>query len=154
LTFDLSSPILYPLGFDGAVGEWLADEIRKRHGFETEFCDDGRPKPLDDDIEVLLFRNVRELLISTVKHAHKVKVGVRRTGADIYVSVEADGVGFDPASVRAMAAKSDKFGLFSIRERLERLGGLIAIDSAPGRGSRILVKAPLKCETLTDGMEL
>ena len=155
LTFDLSSPILYELGFEAAVAEWLADEIRGKHGIETEFDDDERQKPLDDDIRALLFRNVRELLINIVKHAqaHKVKVCVRRADKDVCVSVEDDGVGFDPAEVKAVAAKSNKFGLFSIRERLEQLGGRIEIDSVPGRGSRILMMAPLKCETLTDGME-
>lgn len=153
LTFDLSSPILYELGFEAAVAEWLADEIGKKRGIETEFDDDGREKPLDDDIRALLFRNVRELLINVVKHARarKVKVGVRRSGRDICVTVEDDGIGFDPAEVRAMSAKGGKFGLFSIRERLEQLGGLIQIDSEPGRGSRILMMAPLKCETITDG---
>ena len=156
LTFDLSSPILYELGFEAAVAEWLADEIEGKHGIETEFCDDGQEKPLDDDIRALLFRNVRELLINVVKHAQapQVKVEVRRIGADVCVSVEDDGIGFDPAEVKAVAAKSDKFGLFSIRERLEQLGGLIEIYSGPDQGSRILMKARLKCETLTDGMEL
>jgi len=155
LTFDLSSPILYELGFEVAVAEWLADEIKGKHGIETEFCDDGREKPLDDDIRALLFRNVRELLVNVVKHAqaHKVKVDIRRAGADICISVEDDGIGFDPAEVKAMAVNSNKFGLFSIRERLEQLGGLIEIDSEHGRGSRVSMKAPLKCETLTDGIE-
>lgn len=138
------------------MAEWLADEIEGKHGIGTEFCDDGQEKPLDDDIRALLFRNVRELLINVVKHAHahKVKVEVRRTGMDVCVSVDDDGIGFDPAEVKAMAVKSNKFGLFSIRERLEQLGGLIEIESGPDQGSRILMKAPLKCETLTDGMKL
>ncbi len=156
LTFDLCSPILYELGLEAAVAEWLNDEIRDKHGIETEFDDDGRPKPLDDDIRAILFRNVRELLINVVKHAraNKVKVSICGIDEDICVSVEDDGVGFDPAEVKSTAAKSDKFGLFSIRERLEQLGGLIEIDSKPGGGSRILMKAPLKCEKLTDGKEL
>jgi len=155
LTFDLSSPILYEVGFEAAVAEWLADEIRGKCGIETEFYDDVRQKPLDDDIRALLFRNVRELLINVVKHAQasKVKVCVQRADEDVCVSVEDDGVGFNPAEVKAVAAKSNKFGLFSIRERLEQLGGRIEIDSVPGRGSKILMMAPLKCETLTDGME-
>ena len=156
LTFDLSSPILYELGFEAAVAEWLTDEIREKHGIETEFDDDGRQKPLSDDIRAILFRNVRELLINVVKHAQarKVKVCIRGTDEDICVIIEDDGVGFDPAETRARTAKSDKFGLFSIRERLEQLGGLIEIDSEPGRGSRISMKAPLKCEELTDGKKL
>jgi PAS domain S-box-containing protein len=155
LTFDLSSPILYEVGFEAAVAEWLADEVKGKHGIEAEFCDDGQEKPLDDDIRALLFRNVRELLANVVKHAraHKVKVEIRRDAAHICVSIEDDGIGFDFAEVTAMAARGDKFGLFSIRERLEQLGGLIDIDSEPGRGSRVSMKAPLKSETLTDGIE-
>jgi len=150
LTFDLSSPILYELGFEAAVAEWLADEIKVKHGIETEFCDDGQEKPLDDDISALLFRNVRELLVNVVKHAQakKVKVDVRREGMDIRVCVEDDGMGFDPFEIQSTAARSNKFGLFSIHERLEQLGGLIEIDSGPGRGARILMKAPLKREKL------
>ncbi|MBN1805384.1 MAG: PAS domain S-box protein [Sedimentisphaerales bacterium] len=142
LTFDLSSPILYELGFEAAVAEWLEEQIEKKHGIKTEFKDDGRPKPLDDDIRVLLFRNVRELLINVVKHANaqKVKVSIRRDNEQINVSVEDDGVGFNPAETTSSAG----FGIFSIRERLEQLAGHIHIESEPGRGSKITMTAPVK----------
>jgi len=154
LTFDLSYPILYELGFEAAVAEWLTDQIQEKHGIRTEFVNDGHQKPLDDDIRVLLFRNVRELLINIVKHAqaNKVKVSIRKFKDNIRVSVEDDGVGFDPVEVTSMAAKRAEFGLFSIRERLEQLGGLIEIDSKRGRGSKITMTAPLKNETQADGV--
>jgi len=146
LTFDLSYPILYELGFEAAVAEWLTDQIQEKHGISTEFVDDEHQKPLNDDIRVLLFRNVRELLINVVKHAqaNKVKVSIRKVRDNIHVSVEDDGVGFDPVEVTSIATKKAEFGLFSIRERLEQLGGLIEIDSEPGRGSKITMTAPLK----------
>ena len=146
LTFDLSPPILYELGFEAAVAEWLTGQIRDKHGIKTEFEDDGQPKPLDDDIRVLLFRNVRELLINVVKHANaqNVKVSIRKVGKQIRVSVEDDGVGFDPAKVASMAAKRAEFGLFSIRERLEESGGHLEIESELSHGSRITMFAPLK----------
>ena len=152
LTFDLSSPILYELGFEAAVAEWLVDEIQKKHGIEVEFDDDGEPKPLEDDIRVTLFRNVQELLVNIVKHAQaqKVKVCVRRVDEDVQVSVEDDGIGFDSVEIKSTATRSGKFGLFSIRERLEYLGGLVEIESEPGRGSKISMTAPLKCELATD----
>jgi PAS domain S-box-containing protein len=151
LTFDLSSPVLYELGFETAVSEWLADQIQKKHGIAVEFEDDGEPKPLDDDVRVLLFRDVRELLINIVKHAHahKVKVSVRKLDSHICVTVEDDGVGFDPADVISMAAKRGEFGFFSIRERLENLGGHLQIDSAPGRGCKVTMTAPLKQKEMT-----
>lgn len=155
LTFDLSSPVLYELGLEAAVAEWLNDEICEKHGIETEFDDDGQQKPLSDDIQGILFRNVRELLINVVKHAkaRKVKVSIHRIDENIRVSVEDDGVGFDAVEVKAKAAKSNQFGLFSIRERLEQLGGLFEIDSTPGDGSKVVMTAPLKCEHVTDGTE-
>jgi PAS domain S-box-containing protein len=152
LTFDLSYPILYELGFEAAVAEWLTDQIQEKHRIKTEFEDDGQQKPLDDDIRVLLFRNVRELLINVIKHAeaNKVKVTIRRDNEYINVVVEDDGVGFDPVEVTSMASKRAEFGLFSIRERLEQLGGMIEIDSKPGFGSKITMRAPLKYNKSTD----
>jgi PAS domain S-box-containing protein len=152
LTFDLSYPILYELGFEAAVAEWLTDQIQVKHGIKTEFTNDGHQKPLDDDIRVLLFRNVRELLINVVKHAQpkKVKVSIRRIKDNIRIGVEDDGIGFDPNEVMSMSAKRAEFGLFSVRERLEQLGGLIEIDSRVGHGTKIMMTAPLKKKEAID----
>jgi len=146
LTFDLSSPILYELGFEAAVAEWLEEQIREKHGIKTNFEDDGQPKPLDDNIRVLLFRNVRELLVNVVKHANakNVKVSIRKVDDRICVSVEDDGVGFDVTEVESMVTKKAKFGLFSIQERLESVGGHFEIKSKVSQGSKITMVAPLK----------
>ncbi|MBW7990653.1 MAG: hypothetical protein FVQ84_11650 [Planctomycetes bacterium] len=152
LTFDLSSPILYELGFETAVAEWLDEQIREKHGIQTEFRDDGQPKPLDNDIGALLFRNVRELLINIVKHAkaRKVKVSVSKVDERICVIIEDDGVGFEPAKI----GSNTGFGIFSIRERLEQLDGHLEIESEPGRGSRFTMTAPLKVEKSTEGVDV
>ena len=149
LTFDLSYPILYELGFETAVSEWLNEEVRDKHGIAAEFSDDGQPKPLGDDVRVLLFRNVRELLINCIKHANadRVRVGIRRIDDSIEVTVEDNGVGFDPAEARMTAAKKAGFGLFSIRESLEELGGRFEIESKPGAGCKVVMTAPLKDRT-------
>jgi len=148
LVFDLSSPVLYELGFETAVADWLDEQIRQKHRIKTKFEDDGQPKPIDNNIRVLLFRDVRELLINVVKHAHatKVKVSISKSGSRIEVSVEDDGWGFDPKKVTATGTKKGGFGLFSIRERLEQLGGRIEIKSAPGCGCKVTMIAPLKEE--------
>jgi PAS domain S-box-containing protein len=152
LTFDLSSPVLYELGFETAVSQWLTEQIQKKHGIKSEFEDDGRPKPLDDDIRVLLFRDVRELLINVVKHARagKVKVSVRRVDDRISVRVEDNGVGFDPKDAASVSTKTGGFGLFSIRHRLEELGGHLEIESEPGCGCRVTMVAPLKQEKISE----
>jgi len=152
LTFDLSSPILYELGFETAVTEWLDEQIREKHGIQAEFRDDGQLKPLDNDIRALLFRNVRELLINIVKHAkaRKVKVSVSKTDEQICVIIEDDGVGFEPANI----GSNTGFGIFSIRERLEQLDGHLEIESEPGCGSRFTMTAPLKVEKSTEGVDV
>ena len=146
LTFDLSSPILRELGFEAAVAAWLVDRIERKHGIATEFEDDGQAKPLDDDISAILFRDVRELLMNVVKHsrAAKVKVSIRRVGKQIRVDVEDDGVGFELSKTSSIPNGKGGFGLFSIRERLEQLGGHLDIESEPGRGCKVTMTAPLK----------
>ncbi len=146
LTFDLSYPILYELGFEAAVSEWLDDQIGSNYGIKTKFEDDGQPKLLDEDICALLFRNVRELLVNVVKHANaqNVKVSIFKVDKQICVIVEDDGIGLKPAEVTSLATGNSGFGIFSIRERLEQLGGRLEIDSEEGRGSKITMTAPLK----------
>ncbi len=154
LIYDLSSPILYELGFERATADWLEEEIRKKHGIKTEFEDDGQPKPLDDDTRTFLYRDVRELLLNVAKHSHakKAKVFIQRIGNQIHVGVEDDGVGFNPGTVMSPQAERTEFGLFGIQERLEHLGGRLQIESAPGRGSKITMVAPLKLqENTTNG---
>jgi PAS domain S-box-containing protein len=153
LTFDLSSPILYEFGFEEAVAEWLNEQVEKKYGIETDLEDDGLPKQMDDDIRVILFRNVRELLINVVKHARakKVKVSIQKDSNRIRISVEDDGVGFDSSRAESMITKKEAFGLFSIRERLEHLGGKLEIESSSGCGCRITITSPLKREDIREG---
>ena len=96
---------------------------------------------------------MRELLVNVVKHAQarKVKVSIRRVDSEINIGVEDNGVGFDLTEVASIATKTGGFGLFSIRERLEQLGGRLEIKSGPGRGCKVTVKAPLKREKNIDG---
>jgi PAS domain S-box-containing protein len=146
LTFDLGNPILYELGLETAVSHWLTEQIQNKYKIETEFEDDGHPKPLDDDVRTLLFRDVRELLINVVKHAKasKVKVSVAKIDDRICISVEDNGKGFDAGKIASISAKANGYGLFSIRHRLEQLGGHLEIESTPGCGCKVTMTAPLK----------
>ena len=144
LTFDLSSPVLYDLGLEAAVRQWLTTQLQEKHGLECIFEDDKQPIPLQEDIRVLLFQAVKELLINVVKHsrASHVKVSIKKKGNKIQISVKDDGVGF--AYTESNVAKSQGFGLFNICQRLDYIGGSVKIESQPGHGSRITLEAPLK----------
>jgi signal transduction histidine kinase len=144
LTFELSPPVLYELGFEPAL-EWLTKQVRQQHGLLTEFTDDGQAKPLDDDISVLLFQAVRELLVNVVKHskAKNVAVSARMLDREVQVSVEDDGVGFDTSLASSVDHSTNGFGLFSIHQRLGHIGGHLDIESEPGKGTRISLVAPI-----------
>lgn len=144
LTFELSPPILYELGFEAAV-EWLVDRAETRHDLEVTFLDDGAPKPLSQDVSVLLFRAIRELVFNVAKHAEatRLQVTVSRAGDDLVVEVIDDGVGFEPARLEMRSEGDRTFGLFSIRERMRQIGGRFRIDSAARFGTVATLVAPV-----------
>ena len=144
LTFELSPPILYDLGLEPAV-EWLVEQVQEEHGLQVSFADDGQSKMLDNDIRVTLFKAVRELLFNVVKHARarKAEVALSRSGDAIEVRIWDDGIGFDPSDGPA-GRPGEGFGLFNIRERLRHLGGRLEIDSRPGHGTCVTLRAPLQ----------
>jgi PAS domain S-box-containing protein len=148
LTFDLSSPTLYKFGLAAALEELIEDKLGAEQNMQYEFWDDGEPKPLSEDAQVLLFQSVREVLINIRKHAraHKVALDIRRREGSIRISVTDDGIGFDTDEVSSLPARHHGFGLFSIRERLDCIGGALEIDSRRGEGSRFILVAPLKVE--------
>jgi PAS domain S-box-containing protein len=145
MAIDLCSPILYEIGFEKAVAVWLEEEIERKHNITTEFSDDGQPKPLSEDFSMLLFRDVRELLYNVVKHsqADKVTVAISRQDSMIKVIVKDNGVGFDVTEVTASSPIAS-LGLFSIKERLEYIGGSFKLDSSVGNGCTVTLLAPLK----------
>jgi PAS domain S-box-containing protein len=145
LTFELSLPVLYELGFEAAV-EWYAKHIRSQHGIKVHVQKDLLPIPMDDEIKVLLFRSVRELMINIVKHAqaHNARVTIRREGEDVNIAVEDDGVGIQDILQDSRLRSNGGFGLFSIRERLHYLGGQVEVESENGQGTRITLMVPLQ----------
>ena len=144
LTFQISPPILHDLGFIPAL-QWLIDDLRERYRLEVGFEHDGQTPPLDERTRVILFRAVRELLINAAKHARvgEARLAIRCDTQGLRILVEDHGAGFDVASVTGPDG-GNGFGLFSIRERLDfQLGGSMEIDSVPGRGTRIVLQAPV-----------
>ena len=145
LVFNLSPPVLYDLGFEAAAA-WLVEQHDRRAGISMTFEDDEQSKPLEQAVSVLLFRAIRELLTNVVKHsrAGKARVWLRRCEGELRTGVEDDGRGFDASTIGSAADKTGGFGLFSIREQLDRLGGRFEIDSSSGGGCRIILTVPLK----------
>lgn len=144
LTFELSLPVLYELGFEAAV-EWFAKHIRAQHGIQIEVQKDMKPIPMTDEIKVLLFRSVRELMMNIVKHAQARhgRVSILRYGEKVDITVEDDGVGIGDTKGYTQS-NNGGFGLFSIRERLNYLGGRVEVSSKEGKGTRVTLMVPLR----------
>jgi PAS domain S-box-containing protein len=145
LSYELSPVILHELGLEAALG-WLAEQIQKQYNLAVAFTTDNKAEPLDNDLKIILYRAVSELLNNVVKHAwaQRVAVSIKLRNGQVQITVEDDGVGFDPALLEGIAATERGFGLFSIKERLHYLGGTIQIKSAPYKGTRITLLAPFK----------
>ena len=139
LSFQLSPPILHDVGLVAAA-QWLAEDLERSYGLEVrvEAQDDGLA-PLDEALRITLFRALRELLINVARHAGIAKASVRIRCQDDRAAIEVEdhGIGFDPA------AASRGFGLRSVCDRVEHMGGEVRIESRPGEGTRIRACAPI-----------
>lgn len=142
LSVDLFSPVLHDGGLPSAVS-WLGPRIQDQYGVIVGVSADPRANPEGRDVRTLLFESVRELLFNAVKHAHVDRVDVELTLTPddaVCITVRDEGVGFDP--VVSLDSVRLGLGLFSIRERLTLLRGHLEVDSAPGNGARISLRAP------------
>jgi signal transduction histidine kinase len=144
LTFELSPPILYEFGL-GAALEWLCEKFSREHDLDITFHSDIDDLPMEIHLRVMLFQAARELLFNIVKHARAVQVKARMAVENrmLVIIVEDDGLGFRPDRIEPYGSGKMGFGLFSIRERLEDLGGVLDIRSESGRGTCVTLRCPL-----------
>lgn len=146
LTAELSPPILYEAGLASAL-RWLGSWFRETHGLAVHITADHELLTEPEDVKVTVFQAVRELLFNVVKHAQVKQAQVRIAPTEdcqLEIVVSDKGVGFDPARLRARKGKGGGLGLFSLRERLESLGGQLVVKSAPGLGSCLTIRLPQK----------
>ncbi len=144
LTAELSPPVL-KRGLLPAL-KWLARWEQNKYGLEVILTVHDNRLLLAEEVTVLLFQSVRELLFNVVKHAgvQEARVEVTPVDSQVFIVVADDGAGFEISrSPAANEGCRGGFGLFAIRERLDLIGGCLEIDSAPGRGSRFTLRAPL-----------
>ena len=145
LTVDLSPPVLKSEGLADMLG-WLVTQMDVMHGLEVELVAAHAFRLPDEDVRVLLFQIVRELLFNVVKHAgvRHATVELREADGRVAIGISDGGRGFDVEAAAARAEGEGGFGLFSVRERLGLVGGRMEIESGPAEGTRITVHAPVE----------
>jgi CheY-like chemotaxis protein/anti-sigma regulatory factor (Ser/Thr protein kinase) len=139
----LNPPVLDEMGLPSAL-TWLGKQM-PLHGLMVDVCLSQEQVALPDDKAVLLFQSVRELLLNVAKHA-----GTDRATVTLKVDqeqrlcivVQDSGRGFDSAAVEGKS-ENGHFGLFSVRERMQAMGGRLDVQSAPGQGATITMLLPL-----------
>jgi signal transduction histidine kinase len=93
------------------------------------------------EVEIQLYRMAQEAINNVLKHskASEVNVALKREGEDLVLTVQDDGVGFDPA----VSGRKIGFGLSGLAERARLIGGVLSVMAAPGKGCRLTVTVPL-----------
>lgn len=138
LTFQISPPLLYEVGFEAAL-EWLAEQFERNYRLRVSLDCAPAPPPLEEELSSTLYHAVRELLVNVVKHAdaRRVCIAAKRGKGRIEVVVQDDG--------RGMPARTDPasggFGLFNIRQRVQHLGGEVSVVSGAG-GTCVTIAVP------------
>jgi len=144
LSHELRPTLLDDLGLSPAI-EFLASGFSARTGIPVRVTGStiGRLDPL---VETALYRIVQEAMTNVAKHAraHRVDISIRRRKQALVCAIRDDGVGFAEASPTPESPTTRGIGLLGIRERLDALGGTLAIHSIPGGGTELLASVPLR----------
>lgn len=133
LVAQLTPPVLREFGLVMGL-TWLAEQM-KHHGLRVGMRLNSPNVDVSEEHAILLFQSVRELLMNIVKHAGTTEAAltVDLTQDTLVITVKDAGRGFDPSAEPPTA--EPHFGLFSIRERMEAVGGHFVLSSVPGQGT-------------------
>jgi signal transduction histidine kinase len=124
-----------------AATRQLVEEFARQHEMVAEFGSVGSPPVrLSPDVEAALYRIIQEALTNVMLHAYASRVDVMLDFGEeqVRAMVEDDGVGFDEPAL----ARDSHLGFFGMRERVQMLGGTIAIESTAGSGTTVKVEVP------------
>ena len=145
LAAELSPSVLHQCGLAAGFA-WLREWFREKYDFDLEVWADEALIP-DEDISITLFQCVREIVFNAVKHSGVKSARLMMvcdSEAFVNITVKDQGAGFDAEAICPHDAWKDGFGLFSVRERVELLGGVMLIESAPGQGACFTLRFPAR----------
>jgi signal transduction histidine kinase len=134
----LRPSMLDDLGLVPAL-RWQAREVTRRTGLKVNMTAEEIGEDIPDEYGTCIYRIVQEALHNCARHAQaeEASVVVRRDREGLSVSVEDNGIGFDPNQVKGI-------GLLGMKERVTRLGGLVRLDSDAGRGTVLSIRLPFR----------
>ena len=143
-TQELRPSILDDLGLLPAVG-WLTGELEREHGIKAKLKVIGTERRFSPEVEATLFRIVQEALRNIRRHAQasRAEVAIEFAPTGISLTISDDGTGFQLPERLGDLARSGKLGLAGMQERARLLGGSLTLHSEPGKGTTVVLEAPI-----------
>lgn len=142
--FELRPMTLDDLGLVATLRRYLTD-VGAKYQIQTAVVAPQGEQRLPSTLEVPIFRVAQEAVTNAMQHGRptqlRVTIAMQPDGAALIV--EDNGAGFDVEQALARAAMRRTFGIASMQERAEMLGGWLRIESVRGQGSRVELRAPL-----------
>ena len=139
---DLRPPLLDEYGLFAAL-RWYGEQVSNRTGIVTIVQGEEITPRLPPVVETALFRIAQEALTNVAKHAQakKVTLTLEAVTGGVRLTITDDGMGFDSTAL-SQSGEQPGWGLITMRERAEAVGGHLLIESKPGKGTRITVEVP------------
>jgi PAS domain S-box-containing protein len=152
LASELSPPVLYDRGLAAGL-EWLARRSEENYHLSVVVEASPEAEPEDQATKAFVFQAAREFILNARKHGQATSVQIQLAKVDeehLQLVVTDNGMGFEP-DVLATNSGVGGFGLFSIRERLDLIGGNMKVESRPGQGTKAAILVPvIRVRSLTE----
>ena len=141
---DLRPSILDDVGLLAAL-RWAIRELKTEHGVEASLQIHGNERRFSQEVELIFFRIVQEVLRNIGRHSHasKAEVSIRFGEEKTTVVIRDNGIGFQLPDKVSDLSRSGKLGLVGMQERVRLLGGSLEIKSEAGKGTTVIAEAPI-----------
>jgi len=145
LSRELTPWLLEDLGLSAAL-RWLVGNYVGDRETELRLSVAHLDHLFSRNAQILLYRIVQEALTNVRKHAAatRVELSIERRGGDLVLRVQDDGAGFDREQLAVREAAQRGFGLATMGERAQMLGGWLHVASEEGKGTRLLLTVPVE----------
>jgi signal transduction histidine kinase len=144
VTAELRSPVLEEFGIVAALN-WHGSQFEQRTGINVMVRGDEDAPRLPLPVESAMLRITQEALANVAKHAQasQVTVNIEQGNNLVRLSVTDDGIGFDLASLAVPSTDGRGWGVMSMTERAEAMGGYFQIETHLQQGTRVIVEVPI-----------
>ena len=141
---DLRPPMLDDLGLLPAL-EWLTDDLERQFGIKADLKVVGTERRFIPEAELLFFRIIQEAVSNARRHAEasRVEITIEYNEGQARGIVRDNGKGFELPKTLGELSRTGKLGLMGMEERARLLGGSLRLESEPGKGTTVIIEAPV-----------